>query len=68
MTFQSTGVTMTNGTVTDPWGNFRAGFSASGKINRKDFGLNFHKTLETGGLVVGDQVKIVLEIEGVRGE
>ena len=52
------------GTATDPWGNAKAGFSLSGKINRKDFGLTWSKALETGGLVVGDEVKLQLEIEG----
>ena len=53
------------GTVTDPWGNERAGFSATLKINRKDYGLKYHSVMEAGGLVVGDEVKITLEIEGV---
>ena len=47
----------------DPWGNFKAGFSASTRINRKDFGLKWNDTLETGGLLVGDDVEIRLEIE-----
>ena len=54
------------GAVVDPWGNKRAGFTASGTINRKDFGVNFNKVLEAGGLVVGDQVTIELEIEGIE--
>ena len=45
-------------------GTNKAGFSARGKINRQDFGLKWHKALETGGLVVGDMVEILLEIEG----
>lgn len=53
------------GTVTDPWGNARAGFAATGKINRKDFGVSWHKALDNGGLVVGDEVTILLEIEGI---
>jgi polyisoprenoid-binding protein YceI len=53
------------GMVTDPWGNNRAGFSADGVIDRKDFGLQWNKALETGGLVVGNEVKIHLEIEGI---
>ena len=52
------------GMVDDPWGNTKAGFAAKGKINRKDFGLTWHKVLETGGLVVGDEVEIIIEIEG----
>jgi len=54
------------GTVTDPWGNERAGFSASVKINRKDYGLSYNSVMEAGGLVVGDEVKITLEIEGIK--
>lgn len=54
------------GENTDPWGNVRAGFSASTVINRHDYGLNWNKALETGGFVVGDQVTINLEIQGVR--
>ncbi len=54
------------GAVTDPWGNDRVGFSASTTINRKDFGLSWNKLLETGGLVVGEEVKINLEVEGIK--
>ncbi|MBI5178571.1 MAG: polyisoprenoid-binding protein [Nitrospinae bacterium] len=54
------------GAVKDPWGNQRAGFTASGTINRNDFGVSFNKVLETGGLVVGNEVKLSLEIEGVQ--
>jgi len=50
----------------DPMGNTRAGFSAEGKINRKDFGMNWSKTLDNGGLVVGDDVAIRLEIECIK--
>ena len=53
------------GTVTDPWGNERAGFTATVKINRKDYDLKYHSVMEAGGLVVGDEVKITLEIEGI---
>ena len=56
------------GTVTDPWGNERAGFSAEVKINRQDFGLSYSNVLEAGGLVVGDDVKIFLEIEGIKNK
>lgn len=52
------------GVVKDPQGNMRAGFSATGKISRKDFGLTWNKALETGGVVVGDEVQITIEIEG----
>ncbi len=54
------------GTVTDPWGDERAGFSASVKINRKDYGLSYNSVMEAGGLVVGNEVKISLEIEGIK--
>jgi len=53
------------GTVKDPWGSERAGFEATTKINRKDFGVAFHKVMETGGLMVDDMVEITLNIEGV---
>ena len=53
------------GTTTGPGGKLRAGFEASGMINRKDFGLNWNKVTETGGLVVGDEVQIGLEIESI---
>ena len=49
----------------DPWGNTRGGFTAATKINRKDFGLNWNETLETGGVLVGDEIEITLEIEGI---
>ncbi len=54
------------GTVTDPWGNERAGISAEGKINRQDWGLTYGKVMEGGGLLIGNDVKIYLEIEGVK--
>lgn len=52
-----------NGVVNDPWGNTKTGLSAETKINRKDFGLTWNKALEAGGLVVGEDVTIMLEIE-----
>lgn len=55
-----------NGVLRDPWGMERAGFSASGKINRFDFGLHWNAALETGGLVVAPDVKLSLEVEIVR--
>lgn len=55
-----------NGTVEDQRGNLHAGFTATGKINRQDFGVSFSKTLETGGLVVDDIVHITIEIEGIE--
>jgi len=52
--------------VKDPWGNTRRGATATTKINRKDFGLNWNKALETGGVVVGDDVTITLEVEMIK--
>ena len=54
------------GTVEDPWGNIRSGFVLNGKINRKDFGLNWNKAIEAGGVVVGDEIKLVIEVEGIE--
>lgn len=53
------------GAATDPWGNKRAGFEATGQIDRRDFGLTYNKALETGGVLVGDIVEIGLEVEAV---
>ena len=53
-------------TITDPWGNTRRGATASTKIKRKDYGLIWNKALETGGVVVGDEVRISLEVEFIR--
>jgi polyisoprenoid-binding protein YceI len=54
------------GHAKDPWGNQRWGVSATANINRRDFGLNWNVTLETGGWLVGDQVKIATEMELVQ--
>ena len=54
-----------HGVGKDPWGNTRAGFTATTKINRKDFGLNWNEALEAGGVLVGEEVEINLEIEGI---
>ena len=51
------------GTVTDPWGNNKAGFDATTTINRKDFGLVWNKTLDSGGLMIGDEIEIELHVE-----
>jgi polyisoprenoid-binding protein YceI len=51
------------GEVKDPWGGTRRGATAQAKINRKDFGLTWNKALESGGVVVGDEVTIELEVE-----
>ncbi len=50
----------------DPWGNTRAAFEASGKINRKDWGLQWNKALEAGGLLVGEDVTLDLSFQGVQ--
>ncbi len=49
----------------DPWGNQRAGFSATTSINRKDFGLTWNQALETGGLLVADRVDIEIELQAI---
>jgi len=54
------------GTGRDPWGNEKIGFSATAKINRKDFGLTWNAPLETGGVLVGEQVKIELHLEAAK--
>jgi polyisoprenoid-binding protein YceI len=56
------------GTIKDPWGNYRAGFSLTGKINRTDFGLTYNSVLETGGVAVGETVKLNIEIEGIKAK
>lgn len=55
-----------NGMQKAPWGTTNAGFSAKGKINRKDWGLNWNVALESGGILVGDDVKIDIEAEIVQ--
>jgi polyisoprenoid-binding protein YceI len=55
-----------NGQMNDPWGNTKAGFKATTTINRKDFGLAWNKTLETGGLLVGEDVGIVINAEMIK--
>ena len=50
----------------DPWGNTRVGLSATTKINRKDFGLNWNTALETGGILVGDEVTLTLDVQLVK--
>jgi polyisoprenoid-binding protein YceI len=55
------------GTNKDPWGNQKAGFSLSGKINRTDFGLAWNAALETGGVLVSEEVRISAEIQFVAG-
>jgi polyisoprenoid-binding protein YceI len=54
------------GRLTDPWGAERSGYSAHGKIDRTDFGLTWNQALETGGVLVGNEVKISVEVELIR--
>ena len=63
VTFQVEGPTAAG---KDPWGKTRIGLSATTKINRKDFGLTWNAVLETGGILVGDDVTITLELEFVK--
>ena len=54
------------GITKDPWGNTRTGFSVTGKINRLDFGISFGAVSETGGLLLGDEVKISANVQFVK--
>lgn len=54
------------GLAQDPWGNTKAGLSATGKLNRKDFGLNWNAALEAGGVLVGEEVKLHIELQFVK--
>lgn len=55
-----------SGITKDPWGGVRAGFDVSGKINRSDWGMTFNGPLETGGVILGEEVKIVGELQLVK--
>lgn len=55
-----------SGETKDPWGNVKAGFSLTGKINRNDFGVTFNAVLETGGVMLSDELKIAGEIQLVK--
>lgn len=50
----------------DPWGNEKAGFSATGSLKRSDYGLTYNAVLETGGVLIGDEVKVSIEIEAAK--
>lgn len=50
----------------DPWGNIKSGFSATGKINREDFGLTYNAALEAGGVMLGKEVKLDIELQFVK--
>ncbi len=54
------------GIAKDPWGNTKAGFEGTGSLNRKDWGLTWNAALETGGFLVSDKIKLVLEVEGTK--
>src|SRR5579863_5563169 len=74
LTFKSTRVTKNvvfdvegpSDPMKDPWGNTRVGLSATTKISRKDFGLTWNAALETGGILVGDEVTITLEVQFIK--
>jgi len=55
-----------SGLMTDPWGNTKVGLNLDGKINRKDFGLTYNAALETGGVLVGEDIKLNAEIQLVE--
>ncbi len=55
-----------DGRLNDPWGNDRIAYSAKTKVNRKDFGLTWNQALETGGLLVGEDIEIELTLEAVK--
>ncbi|WP_078380447.1 YceI family protein [Sutcliffiella halmapala] len=55
------------GTGLDPWGNEKAGFGVAGKIKRSDYGLTWNAPLEAGGVLVGDQIKIELQLQAAKG-
>lgn len=55
-----------SGPAKDPWGNVRMGFSASGSLDRKDYGLTWNSLLETGGVMVGEKIKIEIDLEVIQ--
>ncbi|RIV41946.1 YceI family protein [Flagellimonas pelagia] len=55
-----------HGSAQDPWGNEKAGFGLVGSLNRKDWGLNWNTALETGGVLVGEEVKLIIELQFIR--
>jgi polyisoprenoid-binding protein YceI len=57
-----------DGVATDPWGNTKAGFSAETEVSRKDFGLEWNVALEAGGVLVGDKVKIHLDVQAAKAQ
>ena len=55
-----------SGPTTDPWGNVRIGLEAKTKLKRKDYGINFHQVLETGALLVGEEVELEVNAEAIK--
>ncbi len=55
-----------SGLMTDPWGNTKVGINIAGKINRKDWGLNYNAALETGGVLIGEEVRLNIEIQLIK--
>lgn len=55
-----------NGTVKDPWGNTKSGFKLTGEINRFDYNLKWNKAIETGSLVVGKEVELIIDLQLVK--
>ncbi|MGC4042004.1 MAG: YceI family protein [Flavobacterium sp.] len=55
-----------SGLLKDPWGNIKAAFAIDTRINRKDWGLNWNSVLETGGLLVSDEVRLVIELQFIK--
>ena len=55
-----------SGLMQDPWGNTKAGLSLTGKINRKDWNLNWNSALETGGVLVGEEVKLAIDLQFIK--
>ncbi|MCM3177693.1 YceI family protein [Cytobacillus horneckiae] len=56
------------GSGVDPWGNVKVGFTADGSLNRSDYGLTWNSALETGGVLVGDKIKISLDLQASKAE
>jgi polyisoprenoid-binding protein YceI len=54
------------GVMKDPWGNEKAGYAITGKVNRKDFGLTWNAALEAGGVLVSDEIKIICDVQLVK--
>jgi polyisoprenoid-binding protein YceI len=55
-----------SGLMKDPWGNTKAGLNISGKINRKDWGLNYNAALETGGVLISEEVRLNIELQLIK--